>query len=116
VSATITPEYVPRRSDVIWLNFDPQAGHEQAKRRPAVVLSPDAYNAKAGLAIVCPITSQIKGYPWEVAIPTGLKVAGVILSDQVKSIDWKARKAEFLCQLPQPTLGQVFAKLFTLFP
>src|SRR5436190_22112077 len=87
--------YVPRRGDLVWLSFDPQAGHEQAGRRPAFVLSPDTYNRKTGLFLACPITSKVKGYPFEVALPSGLVVSGVILADQIKSLDWKARKAEF---------------------
>ena len=85
--------YIPKRGDVVWITLNSQAGHEQAGRRPAVILSPAAYNDKVGLAILCPITSQIKGYPFEVRIPEGWAVAGVILADQVKSLDWKARQA-----------------------
>jgi mRNA interferase MazF len=80
--------YVPERGDVVWITLNPQAGHEQAGRRPAVVLSPAAYNGKVGLAILCPITRQVKGYPFEVQIPKGLAVGGVILTDQVKSLDY----------------------------
>src|SRR5436189_5092545 len=99
--------YVPNRGDAIWIELNPQAGHEQAGRRPAVVLSPAAYNGKVGLAILCPITSQIKGYPFEVAIPNGLEISGAILSDQVKSLDWKARKAELGCKSPSDTYNEV---------
>lgn len=106
--------YVPERGDVVWLNFDPQTGHEQAGRRPAVVLSPAAYNGKVGLALLCPITSQVKGYSFEVQIPTGLNVSGVILADQVKSLDWRARKAERLDALPATTIAIVLKKLKTL--
>ena len=106
--------YVPDRGDVVWLTFNPQAGHEQAGRRPAVVLSPQAYNAKVGLAIFCPITSQVKGYPFEVALPAGGGVTGVILSDQVKSLDWHARQVEFAARLPEPLLVEVLRKLNTL--
>lgn len=95
----VTP-YVPDRGDAIWLEFTPQAGHEQAGRRPALVLSPRAYNEKVGLALVCPITSRSKGYPFEVAIPDGLNVAGVILADQVNSLDWIARRAAFIDAIP----------------
>ena len=105
---------VPRRGDVVWITLNPQAGHEQAGRRPAVVLSPGAYNAKVGLAILCPITNQIKGYPFEVLIPDGLPVTGVILADQVKSLDWRARDAERVCQLPPETITEVLQKLGTL--
>jgi mRNA interferase MazF len=106
--------YVPQRGDVVWITLKPQAGHEQAGRRPAVILSPQAYNAKVGLALLCPITSQVKGYPFEVAIPAGLPVAGVILSDHIKSLDWRTRKAEWVCFLPPRTIAEVQAKLLTL--
>ena len=100
-------KYVPQRGDVVWITFNPQAGHEQAGRRPAVVLSPLAYNEKVGLAIFCPVTSQEKGYPFEVRIPEGLAVAGVILADQVKSLDWRAREAERICGLGRRTMAEV---------
>jgi len=106
--------YVPQRGDVIWITLNPQAGHEQAGRRPAVVLSPDAYNGKVGLAILCPITNQIKGYPFEVLLPASLPVTGVILSDQVKSLDWRAREAERICTLPPRTMSEVLQKLGAL--
>jgi mRNA interferase MazF len=106
--------YVPDRGDIVWITLNPQAGHEQAGRRPAVVLSPGAYNGKVGLAILCPITRQIKGYPFEVLIPKDLEVAGVILSDQVKSLDWHARQAELICRLPAATVTEVLQKLNTL--
>jgi mRNA interferase MazF len=106
--------YIPNRGDMVWITFNPQAGHEQAGRRPALVLSPGAYNGKVGLAILCPITSQVKGYPFEVSIPEGLDISGVILSDQVKNLDWKARQAELICQAPKATLTEVLQKLSTL--
>jgi len=109
-----TMAYIPDRGDIVWLMFNPQAGHEQAGHRPALVLSPKQYNGKVGLAILCPITSQVKGYPFEVLIPEGLKVQGAILSDQVKSLDWKARKAEFACKLPPEKFNEVVKKLNTL--
>jgi mRNA interferase MazF len=80
--------YVPERGDLLWLTFDPQAGHEQAGRRPALVLSPAAYNRRAKLALVCPITSRAKGYPFEVALPAALPLSGVVLADHLKSADW----------------------------
>jgi mRNA interferase MazF len=98
----------------VWITLNPQAGHEQAGRRPAVVLSPENYNGKIGLAILCPITNQIKGYPFEVLIPNGLSVAGAILSDQIKSLDWRARNAELICTLPTETISEVLQKLVTL--
>jgi len=106
--------YVPRCGDVVWISLNPQAGHEQAGRRPAVVLSPQNYNSKVGLAIFCPITSQPKGYPFEVLLPAGLPLAGAILSDQVKSLDWCARRAEFICALPTETISEALQKLATL--
>lgn len=106
--------YTPERGDAVWLSFNPQAGHEQVGHRPALVLSPAAYNGRVGLAIFCPITSQIKGYPFEVLIPDGLGVSGAVLSDQVKSLDWRARKAQFICKLPDDVVEQVLQKLATL--
>ena len=106
--------YIPERGDVVWISFNPQAGHEQAGRRPAVVLSPKAYNQKVGLAIFCPITNRIKGYPFEVKLPLKAKVTGVVLSDQVKSLDWRIRKAEFISSLPSGTIDEVLMKLGTL--
>jgi mRNA interferase MazF len=106
--------YVPRCGDVVWITLNPQAGHEQTGRRPALVLSPESYNGKIGLAIFCPITNQIKGYPFEVLIPEGLPIAGAILSDQVKSLDWRARNAELICILPEETISEVLQKLGTL--
>jgi mRNA interferase MazF len=106
--------YCPRQGDVVWLNFDPQAGHEQAGHRPALVLSPERYNRKTGLALFCPITTQRKGYPFEVVVPAGPGASGVILSDQVKSLDWKERKTRFGCRLPTETVHEVVGKLSTL--
>jgi mRNA interferase MazF len=106
--------YVPDRGDAVWITLNPQAGHEQAGRRPAVVLSPAAYNGRVGLAILCPITNQIKGYPFEVVLPPGLAVMGAVLSDQVKSLDWRARTATFICALPPATIAEVLQKLNTL--
>ncbi len=106
--------FVPGRGDVVWITMNPQAGHEQSGRRPALVLSPAEYNARVGLAIVCPVTHQVKGYPFEVALPQGLPVAGVVLSDQVRSLDWQARAAELLCHVPQDTTSQVLARVATL--
>jgi len=108
--------YMPDQGHAIWLTFDPQAGHEQAGRRPAIVLSPAAYNRKIGLVLACPVTSQVKGYPFEVPLPSGLPVAGVALSDQIKSADWRARQAAFICVLPATTLADIVAKLSTLLP
>ncbi|MFC1930036.1 endoribonuclease MazF [Chloroflexota bacterium] len=106
--------YVPNCGDVVWITLNPQTGHEQAGRRPAVVLSPQAYNSKVGLAILCPITTHIKGYPFEVLLPAGLPIAGAILSDQVKSLDWHARNAELICTLPEEAISEVLQKLGAL--
>jgi mRNA interferase MazF len=106
--------YVPERGEVVWLEFDPRAGHEQAGRRPALVISPRAYNARVGLALFCPITSQVKGYPFEVALPPGIEVQGVILSDQIKSLDWRARRASRACALPDDVLHEVVARIAPL--
>jgi mRNA interferase MazF len=108
------PAYIPERGDAAWITLDPQAGHEQAGRRPALVLSPGNYNARAGLALVCPITSRIKSYPFEVRLPDGLAVTGVILADQAKSLDWRARRMEFICRLPDATVAEVLQKLGAL--
>jgi mRNA interferase MazF len=106
--------YIPERGDIVWITLDPQAGHEQKGRRPALVISPAAYNKKVGLAICCPITSQVKGYPFEVIIPHGLPVEGAILSDQVKNLDWKAREAKRICGLSVLAMDEVLKKLSTL--
>jgi mRNA interferase MazF len=106
--------YVPQRGDVIWITLNPQAGHEQAGRRPALVLSPATYNGKVGLAILCPITNQIKGYPFEVLIPPGLSITGAVLADQVKNLDWRARGAELICGLPRRIVSEALQKLATL--
>ena len=106
--------YCPKRGDIVWLTLTPQAGHEQAGHRPALTLSPESYNRKVGLAVFCPITTQIKGYPFEVALPSGLKVAGAILSDQVKNLDWQARNSKFFCKIPDATVSEVLSKLGVL--
>ena len=106
--------YVPDRGDVVWLEFNPQAGHEQSGRRPALVISPRAYNEKVGLALFCPITSQVKGYPFEVVLPQGLKVTGAILSDQIKSLDWRAREAKRVTSVPPGVIDEVLAKIAIL--
>ena len=103
--------YVPERGDVVWLDFDPQAGHEQAGRRPAFVVSPAAYNGKTGLMLCCPITTQVKGYPFEVAVAGVAKVKGVILSDQVKSLVWQVRRAERVGKVSQAVLAEVVGKV-----
>ena len=106
--------FVPDRGDLVWLAFDPQAGHEQAGTRPALVLSPRTYNSRAGLALACPVTSRQKGYPFEVALPSGLPITGVVLSDQIRSLDWKARKAALICRAPLGVVQEVLGKASTL--
>ena len=107
-------KYVPDRGDAVWIDLTPQVGHEQAGRRPAFVVSPALYNKKAGLAIFCPITTKVKGYPFEVKLPSGLKVKGVVLSDQIKSLDWRARRAKFCCKLPQEVTAEIVQKVAAL--
>jgi mRNA interferase MazF len=107
VSAT----YVPDRGDLVYLDFDPQAGHEQRGIRPGLVLSPASFNGTLGFALVCPVTSAVKNYPFEVRIPRGLKCSGVILSDQLKSVDWRARGVRYIDKLPQPELDSVRQKI-----
>lgn len=106
--------YVPDRGDIVWLTFTPRVGHEQAGRRPALVVSPRAYNEKTGLALRCPITSRVKGYPFEVTLPAKGSITGVVLSDQLKSLDWRARRAEFAAQAPRKVVGEVLDKLAVL--
>lgn len=103
--------YIPERGDLVWLQFTPQSGHEQAGKRPALVISPKSYNAKVGLALMCPVTSKIKGYPFEVIIPQDLSIEGAILSDQVKSLDWQSRQASFICRVTDETLTEVISKI-----
>jgi len=106
--------YVPARGDVVWLQFNPQAGSEQAGHRPALVISPKSYNGRVGLAVFCPLTTQVKGYPFEVALPQGGKAQGAILSDQVKSLDWRVRQAEKFDEVSDGILADVLAKIGTL--
>jgi mRNA interferase MazF len=106
--------YIPERGDVVWINMNPRIGHEQAGRRPALILSPSAYNGKVGLALLCPITNQKKGYPFETMIPDNMDVTGAILSDQVKSLDWKSRQAEFFTKLPETVVFEVLKKMNVL--
>jgi mRNA interferase MazF len=103
----VTRGFVPDAGDLVWLDFTPHAGREQAGRRPAVVLSPRAYNEKTSLAIVCPITSQVKGYPFEVEVPASSRVTGVILADHLKSLDWRQRRAQRIGKIPQSSLKKV---------
>ncbi len=106
--------YIPTKGDLVWLDFSPQKEHEQAGRRPALCISPKEYNQKVGLAIFCPITSIKKGYPFEVLIPPSIEIEGVILSDYVKNLDWKARNTEFIASLPPSQFKEVIGKLQSL--
>jgi mRNA interferase MazF len=106
--------YIPERGDAVWITLDPQVGHERSGRRPAVVLSPAAYNGRVGLALMCPITNRVKGYPFEVGLPEGLAVTGVVLADQVKNLDWRARKAVRIGTVQPEVLSDVLVKLQTL--
>ena len=106
--------YIPDRGDLVWVSMTPQAGREQSGRRPALVLSPLRYNGRVGLALMCPITSRIKGYPFEVPLPEGMAVTGVILSDQVRSLDWRARQAEFAGKLSRKAVKAVLERVKTL--
>jgi mRNA interferase MazF len=104
----------PNRGDLIWLQVTPRAGREEAGQRPALVISPRAYNEKVGLALVCPITSHVKGYPFEVLLPAGLPVSGAILADQLKCLDWRARQATLIGEAPPQVLIEALAKIATL--
>ena len=105
--------YVPERGDLVWIQMNPQAGHEQAGRRPALVLSPAPYNDRVGLALLCPVTTQVKGYPFEVVLTKG-PIRGAVLADQVKSLDWRARKAERTARVPPDLVTEVLNKLGVL--
>ena len=104
--------YIPEAGDIVWLHFDPQAGHEQAGHRPALVVSPATYNSKTGLMLCCPMTTKIKGYPFEVVTKTGNN--GAILADQVKNLDWIARKAKYKGKITMNELNQVRKKIAAL--
>lgn len=104
----------PDRGDVVWVDFDPQVGRQQSGRRPAVVLTPESYNDRVGLAVLCPVTNQVKGYPFEVAIPDGMEITGVILSDHIKSLDWRRRNSRVVSRLPSATIAAVLANVRAL--
>jgi mRNA interferase MazF len=110
----VAKSYVPDAGDLVWLTFDPQAGHEQRGRRPALIVSPRAYNAKARLAVACPITSHVKGYPFEVALPAGARIAGAVLADHVKNLDWQARRVVFEAKASDDVLTEVRERLRAL--
>ena len=106
--------YIPDRGDIVWLNFTPQTGHEQRGKRPALVLSPKIYNEKTSLCICVPITSKVKGYPFEVAMPSTVLIKGVVLSDQIKNLDFRAREIEFICKAPKKVIALVQANILAL--
>ncbi|MCF8012055.1 MAG: endoribonuclease MazF [Clostridiales bacterium] len=106
--------YIPDRGDIVWINFNPQSGHEQDGKRPAIVISPRLYNGKVGLALLCPVTKQLKGYPFEVELPANLEITGVVLADQVKSLDWQTRNAQFICSVPDYIIADIQSKIHTL--
>lgn len=106
--------YVPSRGDLVWLQFNPRAGHERAGHRPALVISPSSYNRRVGLALCCPVTSQVKGYPFEVLLPAGLGVEGAVLSDQLKSLDWRVRRARRIATAPADVLEETVGKILAL--
>ena len=110
----VASKYVPDAGDLVWLTFDPQAGHEQRGRRPALILSPRAYNTKTRLAIACPITSHVKGYPFEVVLPAGGKIEGAVLADHVKNLDWQVRRAVFATKAPAEIVTDVRERLRVL--
>lgn len=107
-------DYVPDRGDIVWLSFTPHAGHEQAGRRPALVVNPRSYNEKSSLALLCPITSIVESYPFEVALPSDGPVTGVVLADQVRSLDWRARSARTAAKVPPRVVGEALDKLAVL--
>ena len=109
----VIKNYIPDRGDIVWLNFDPQSGHEQKGKRPAIVVSPKEYNEKVGLGLFCPITSKIKNYPFEVKIENK-KITGVVLSDQIKSLDWKSREIEFVFKETSEKMEEIVRKLNVL--
>jgi len=106
--------HVPARGDVVWLDFTPHSGHEQAGRRPAVCISPDVYNHKVGLALFCPVTLVRKFYPFEVVLPESVPICGVVLADHVKNLDWRSRRSEYVCTLPPETMAEILGKLKAL--
>ena len=110
----VTEYEAPGCGDLVWISLNPQVGHEQAGRRPALVLSPIEYNKRVGLALLCPVTSRAKGYPFEVALPSDLEISGVVLADQVKSLDWRVREAKRVCAAPQSVTSEVLGKLNAL--
>jgi len=107
-------QYIPARGDVVWIDFNPQKGREQAGRRPAVVLSETIYNQKTGLALFCPITAHIKNYPFETVLPESSSVQGAVLCDHIKNLDWRSRNVQFECKLSQDILDEITDKVAVL--
>ena len=112
-SMVVSSAYIPERGDLVWINFNPQRGREQANKRPAVVVSPKSYNEKSSLALMCPVTTRVKGYPFEVLLNAG-KIVGVVLSDQVRSIDWRARRAAFIQRVNPEILAELQDRIVQL--
>jgi mRNA interferase MazF len=106
--------YIPERGDIVKINFSPHQGHEQGFERPAIILSPSQYNRMTSLSLMCPITTKSKGFKFEVQLSDGMQTAGVILSDHIKSFDWKARQVKFIEKAPIELVEEVLAKLETL--
>jgi len=106
--------YVPDRTDVVWISLRPQIGREQAGRRPALIMSSSDYNGRVGLCVLCPITNKQKGYAYEVLIPFGLSVTGVVMADQVKSVDWQGRDIEYIDRMPPAVVTEVFEFVVSL--
>ena len=107
----VDPDYLPARGDIVWLSFSPQVGHEQAGHRPALVLSPKIYNERSSVALLCPITSRVRQYPFQVPLPADGPVTGMVLADQLRSVDWRARGARFASRAPRQVVGEVLAKI-----
>jgi len=107
-------DYIPERGDIVWLQFNPRAGHEQGGRRPALVVSPGINNGKVGMALMCPVTSNQKGYPFEVVLPSELKVSGVVLADQIKNLDWRVRRGKFVCKATPEVIEETLDKIRVL--
>ena len=104
-------DYVPERGDIVWITLNPRIGHEQSGRRPAVIISPSSYNFKANLALTCPITNRVKGYPFEVVLPSKMIITGAVLTDQLRSLNWREREALFITKLPDKALEKIIERI-----
>jgi mRNA interferase MazF len=111
---TSSKPYVPERGDIVWIDLNPQAGHEQGGRRTCLILSPALYNGRSGLAVLCPITTQVKGYAFEVPLPAGLRTTGVVLADHIKNLDWRVRQADFREKVAKSFVREVLDTTMTL--